>query len=193
MNISILDRLLNQPRVKNEDPTNRIQLLSAKIHLLENDSSTALTGIAAGHSVSHPIQSLKQLISLSRARLDLAELHLTTSGIHLLLNSATSTATAENILLVVLEDCKNVSKEIFRPFSQNDINGYGSKTGIIEMEKGKETLDLDTISTLKEIHVRCFRLLERLDLDLGKEGKAKRWRDLSGNVQERYEEAMKRG
>lgn len=184
LNVTFLNKLLSSPTLPHDE---RIQLLSAKLHLISNNQG----GSSKETDGSRVLEELELRLELARAHLD---------------NKLPGFVPAESELTIVERRCKAICKRAKRIESIGDQTGHGNgdiggaeadvtRTGITAEESGtvedepvrSEVLgarDTPPAKDVLSLRIRALEMLNEVEDGLGREGRAKRWKDLIKQLQE---------
>lgn len=184
LNVAFLNKLLSSPTLPHDE---RIQLLSAKLHLISNNQG----GSSQETDGSRVLQELELRLELARAHLD---------------DRLPGFVPAEAELTIVERRCKAISKRAKRIESISDQTGLGvgdiggagangARTGVTGKEDGtvgdepvrSEVLgarDTSPAQDVLSLRIRALEMLSEVEDGLGREGRAKRWKNLIKQLQE---------
>lgn len=188
LNVAFLNKLLSSPTLPHDQ---RVQLLSAKLHLISNNQG----GSSKETDGSRVLEELELRLELARAHLD---------------NKLPGLVPAEAELTIVERRCKAISKRAKRMESISDQTAPGNgdiggaeaddaRTGITAKESGtvedepvtSEVLgarDMPPAKDVLSLRIRALEMLREVEEGLGREGRAKRWKDLIKQLQEELPE-----
>jgi len=164
LSIPVLNTLL---RNTNLTPEERIPLLHAKITLLTNGPSSSLP-LATASSTSQapaPDNYAKTLLEEVETRIEIAKLVLGSKPV--------KWVEAENELTMAESRCKPFFKKS-RRMPAAEMGQEMRNEDSLESMKGDE----EFMGRLKRVRVAALRELTKVEDGLGREGRAKRWREL---------------
>jgi len=190
LNLSVINSLLSStsnPPI----PVQRIQLLSATLHLLTNppsisaSSPSSSTGVERGRTRASELENPTEVM---RVRLDLAKAHLALEVPDLRTAEVELTGiegAAEGVMKRLRGRRKDRGEE--GRGGEGDEGGEGGREGGEGGESGSginvEGKDPPWLAEMGRLRVEALRVLVGVEEGLGRDGRVRRWRELIGKLE----------
>ncbi|ORX37284.1 hypothetical protein BD324DRAFT_625542 [Kockovaella imperatae] len=190
LNLTVIDKAL----LTCTDLSERIKLLSAKIHVLSRDANIGINRSSPSEPGTMKGYGVWEETRLMRTRLELARALMTMPG---------RMAEAESEITTVLSDCKRCSKML--PHSRTRTRKVAGDLATVHPDgavvddyaqpaKSEDELPtgnpaLGDLNHIQRVRLEALRLLVDVEEALGREGRTKRWRDLIGQLEKEAQQS----